>query len=341
MPGSKAVSIVLATCNGARFLEPLLESLAMQRQLPFEVVVSDDHSDDDSVVLVRRFARSAPFPVHVHCNDRRLGYANNFLHAAERVKGDLVAFCDQDDIWRVDKLERVTSAFEAGVMLVAHYADVVAIDGTPLGRTFPRSGGEGRFDSSTLQVDHFPGFALTARRDLLKRADWTARPAAFDARHDQLGHDMWLWLLAGSFGEVVILAENLVAYRQHANVFGAPDVGALERARRVLISGRGTYADQARKWTSLGEYAATLGGPGSQMRAQIIMRRAEYARQRAELYNARNPLEGLRLFRVMLRQGVYRYAASEGMTRERAYLKDALIALGGPPLRVLERFGQQ
>src|SRR5262245_27786779 len=60
---SSAISIVLATFNGERYLEPLLQSLAGQTIAPLELVVGDDGSRDGTPEIVAEFARTAPFPV--------------------------------------------------------------------------------------------------------------------------------------------------------------------------------------------------------------------------------------------------------------------------------------
>ena len=65
-----AVSIVLATFNGERYLEPLLESLADQTIAPRELVVGDDGSQDRTPEIVSEFARRAPFPVTFTQNER-------------------------------------------------------------------------------------------------------------------------------------------------------------------------------------------------------------------------------------------------------------------------------
>src|SRR5262245_62398986 len=105
------VSIVLATFDGERFLEPLLESLAGQTMRPRELLVADDGSTDGTVAIVSDFARRAPFPVSVSRNARRLGFADNFLTLSGSAVGPLIAFCDQDDVWHPTKLERTSAWF--------------------------------------------------------------------------------------------------------------------------------------------------------------------------------------------------------------------------------------
>src|SRR5205823_8200339 len=121
----------LATFNGERFLRQQLDSLAVQTLLPHELVISDDHSTDSTVAILEGFAGSSPFPVRINSNEERLGFADNFLAAAARCSGDLIAFCDQDDIWSGQKLERCVAAFGPDVVLAVHNCTVTDSDLRP------------------------------------------------------------------------------------------------------------------------------------------------------------------------------------------------------------------
>ena len=94
------LSVVLATCNGEKYLAAQLKSLEEQILLPEELVVFDDCSVDGTVSVLREFAKNAPFAAEIHENLSPLGAAQNFAAA----KGDYIAFCDQDDVWQKDKL---------------------------------------------------------------------------------------------------------------------------------------------------------------------------------------------------------------------------------------------
>src|SRR5688572_4379256 len=117
------ISIVLATRNGAQYLPQQLESLARQTLAPFELIVSDDDSSDATMKIVAAFARTAKFPVKLKVNSPALGFRDNFIAATQLAAGDWVAFCDQDDIWHPEKLERVAAfAGDPRVTMIVHQA---------------------------------------------------------------------------------------------------------------------------------------------------------------------------------------------------------------------------
>src|SRR5690242_1811791 len=99
-----SVSVAMATCNGQKFIREQLDSLATQCYLPSELVITDDASSDKTVAIAEQFAKAAPFTVHIHRHDNRMGYRTNFMRAASLCTSDLIAFCDQDDIWAPQKL---------------------------------------------------------------------------------------------------------------------------------------------------------------------------------------------------------------------------------------------
>src|ERR1700692_1867054 len=94
-----SVSVAMATYNGQKFIREQLDSLAAQQHLPSELIITDDASSDKTVAIAEQFAKTAPFTVHIHRHEKRLGYRANFMRAASRCTSELIAFCDQDDIW--------------------------------------------------------------------------------------------------------------------------------------------------------------------------------------------------------------------------------------------------
>lgn len=99
------VAILLATWQGARFLDAQLQSIAEQSYRNWRLIVSDDGSVDDTTGIVRRFATTNPDHEVVLLPGPRLGATQNFLHLIDFVRrGEAIAFCDQDDVWLPDRL---------------------------------------------------------------------------------------------------------------------------------------------------------------------------------------------------------------------------------------------
>src|SRR4051794_1763152 len=124
-----SISIAMTVRNGERHLQPLLDSLARQTRPPFELVAHDDASDDGTLAILERFARDAPFQVRIDRSPAPRGVTDGFLRAADACRGELIGYCDQDDVWLDHKLATCHDALErSGAQLALHATRVVDAD---------------------------------------------------------------------------------------------------------------------------------------------------------------------------------------------------------------------
>jgi glycosyltransferase involved in cell wall biosynthesis len=93
------VSVIIPVHNGGLYLRAALESVFAQTYRPFEVIVVDDGSTDDSGVI----AQSFPEVHYIHQANQGVATARN--NGLEAARGEFFAFLDQDDLWTPDKLK--------------------------------------------------------------------------------------------------------------------------------------------------------------------------------------------------------------------------------------------
>ena len=93
------ISVIIPVHNGGRYLRAALESVFAQTYDPFEVIVVDDGSTDDSGAI----AQSFPDVRYIHQSNQGVAAARNNGIAAAR--GEFFAFLDQDDLWTPEKLK--------------------------------------------------------------------------------------------------------------------------------------------------------------------------------------------------------------------------------------------
>jgi glycosyltransferase involved in cell wall biosynthesis len=214
------VSIALATYNGGKYLDEQLQTLARQERLPDELVVTDDASTDDTVAKVVAFAAIAPFPVRLYRNLERLGYRANFMRAAALCQSEVIAFCDQDDIWEQQKLRVCLVPFDnPEVLVVYHDALAVAPDGAPLAPLeHPAPPGVVEFLQSP-PMDYALGFTQLLHRSLLGPSQLWHQSLDHKQVHrrERMAHDQWFFFLGSALGSIVHIDELLVRYRQHEN----------------------------------------------------------------------------------------------------------------------------
>ncbi len=103
------ISVAMATYNGADYIEEQLESIRIQTRPVDEVIICDDQSKDATVAVVQEYIKKHALEESwkITLNPKNLGYASNFMGAVEKTSGDLVMFCDQDDIWLPDRVKEM------------------------------------------------------------------------------------------------------------------------------------------------------------------------------------------------------------------------------------------
>jgi len=215
----QTVSVVIATFNGRPFIHEQLDSILLQTTPPLEIVICDDGSTDGTPEAVEAFKAASTIPIRLYRNERRLGFSQNFLKAAHLSRGDYIAFCDQDDIWCPQKIERCMSFIaENNVELCAHTARVVDENGrvsSILRQEIKQTGVIPPLSTDPWGV--FFGFTQVFHRSVLDLIPDSSRGNDSYSFDNILAHDRWTFFLASHFFRMGVINEPLVDYRQHAN----------------------------------------------------------------------------------------------------------------------------
>ncbi|WP_029320998.1 glycosyltransferase [Butyrivibrio sp. AE3004] len=108
------ISVAMATYNGEKYILDQLRSIINQSLPVDEIIIRDDISSDGTAKIIEQFIveNKLEKTIDFKVNDKNLGYASNFIGALRETKGDYVFFCDQDDIWFYDRVEKMISALE-------------------------------------------------------------------------------------------------------------------------------------------------------------------------------------------------------------------------------------
>lgn len=99
------ISVALCTYNGEKYLSEQLDSILQQSISVNDIVVCDDRSTDKTLAILKEYQRRNPSLFSIIQNSENLGYVDNFEKAINQCSGDLIFLCDQDDIWRENKVE--------------------------------------------------------------------------------------------------------------------------------------------------------------------------------------------------------------------------------------------
>ena len=234
--------VVLATFNGARYVDALLESISVQDPRPEKIFVRDDGSEDHTIAEVTASATALGLKTEWLPTDGRKGVCGSFSKLLEKASDyPYVFLADQDDLWEPDKAASMLTAMRAAEDASAHdfpvlvHSDLNVIDdkGGVIAKSFFEYQGlgfSGGDFSSLLLQNNVTGCACLLNACLVRRC----MPIPAEA----VMHDWWIGLVASAFGRKVFLASPYTRYRQHdRNVIGAHRWGLryiIQRGREIL-----------------------------------------------------------------------------------------------------------
>jgi glycosyltransferase involved in cell wall biosynthesis len=206
MSSQPMVSIALASLNGGRFIAEQLDSLVNQTYPNLEIIISDDGSEDDTLGILESYALQYPF-ISIVTNDGEHGVARNFENALKYCKGELIALCDQDDIWHPSKIEILVRHIGDN-SLIYHNSLLIDEQGFSLKQLTVDKEYSGNNPKVLLLKNVVSGHACLFKKELLQ----VALPFP-----EGMSHDWWLAAIAADEQGIRYHPAILVHYRQHLN----------------------------------------------------------------------------------------------------------------------------
>ena len=277
----------MCTFDGAAYLQPQLDSLLAQTRLPDEIVISDDGSTDATMKTLEAFAVAGGnrgIDVRVSRHASNIGFVQNFSSALRRATGEVVFLCDQDDVWRHDKLALMAARFTDDPELLLLHSDARLVnaagesldcsmfDALQMTAAEKHAIHAGRAFEVVMRRSFVTGATAALRRDVIAMA----LPIAPDWIHDE-----WLTAVASAAGKVDFIDAPLIDYRQH----GSNQIGARRRTLAMkwhdLILPRGTFlAAEARRLQRLENFLAQARFfDGAVRAAQVARKRVHFERR--------------------------------------------------------------
>src|SRR4030095_11757387 len=203
-----AVSVVVPSCNHARFIEAALRSIIKQSLPPAELIVIDDGSSDESPRIIERVLSDCPF----HCElvtRENYGLCATLNEGFERTSGDYFAYLGSDDLWLPDFLKARVGLLQSRAKAVLAYGHAYYIDD------------ENRIIDSTAEWAHY---ADGDARDMLLQTIGPMSPTVL-YRRVALEQQRWneeakledydLYLRLSAEGEFAFDPQILAAWRRH------------------------------------------------------------------------------------------------------------------------------
>jgi len=224
------VSVIITTYQRPALLGEAIDSVLAQTYRDFEVIVADDGSPDEIAERVAGYGSAVRYLPLEHG-----GLAEPARNRAAHVaRGDYLAFLDDDDLWRDDKLAKQMQLFERSGRLGFVYSDCRFLnsDGSRSPPVLPQEHKDSQraFDN-LLQGCFVHPSSVVIRRTLFDEVG--PFPEVYQG-------DYFLWMRAAHMAPVECVPEPLVMLRRHAGsitdeksyLMFAAAIGALERIRQ-------------------------------------------------------------------------------------------------------------
>lgn len=219
---TQGLAILLATYQGERYLRAQLDSLTAQTRADWKAFVHDDGSRDGTMDILREYAQRDPERFCLIDAPSTGGAKSNFLFLTAQVQAPYYLYCDQDDVWLPDKIERTMDRMRElesrqgkdRPCLVHTELKVVDASLRPISSRLSEYQGiePERLTLGRLLVQNVvTGCTMMVNRPLRDAMIRCADPGAIRM------HDWWAALIAMRFGALRFLPEATILYRQHGD----------------------------------------------------------------------------------------------------------------------------
>jgi len=201
------VSIAMSTYNGEAFLKEQLDSILNQTYKNLEIIISDDSSTDNTVEIIKEY-QNKDSRIILSQNEKNIGFVKNFEKAISLCSGEYIALCDQDDIWKINKIEFFLSQIKENVLI---YSNAIIIDenSKETGNNFILKSNIRKWNSniSFLLYNVISGNTMMFKKELLKYI----LPFPPNIKY----HDFWIAFVASTYGTINYTDEPMTFYRRH------------------------------------------------------------------------------------------------------------------------------
>lgn len=200
-----SISVCIATFNGANYIREQILSVLPQLDENDEIVVSDDGSTDNTIAILKSFKDQR---IKLLVNEGKHGFIWNFENALKHAKGDVIFLCDQDDIWKPEKVKVALQALKDHD-IVLHDAEIIDKDGVKTGILYSDGLHKRQGFWSNLWKTRWLGCCMAFRRNVLEYA------LPFPSHI--VGHDGWISGVGLAKFAYYYIPDVLMWYRRHGD----------------------------------------------------------------------------------------------------------------------------
>lgn len=211
------IDILLATYNGETFLAEQLDSILNQTYQDFNLIISDDNSNDATVKILDKYAKKDSRITFLK-QEKNLGVIANFEFLLSKVQSKYFMFSDQDDIWNEDKIEKTLKKLQETNSDIM-FTDLMVVDDqlNVLYNSYWELKG---LKNKILKYNSFEALYLNnyiTGCTMLMKKEIISKVLPLPKSTKYVLHDYWIALITSQSGKVEFLNEPTIKYRQHKN----------------------------------------------------------------------------------------------------------------------------
>ena len=212
------VQVLLSTYNGETYILEQITSIWNQTYSSIQLLVRDDGSIDNTVDILKQVLSREPHRTTI-LKGENVGVIHSFFELL-KYSDDQAAyycFCDQDDVWLPDKVDRAVRKLSQINQPAMYFSSTQLADDVlnPI-KIWPSP----PVRQPSFYNALFQNISVGATVVINKEARDLLLCKSIDYRNLQM-HDWWVYVCISAFGEVVYDPEPTILYRQHgSNVVG-------------------------------------------------------------------------------------------------------------------------
>jgi glycosyltransferase involved in cell wall biosynthesis len=299
---SPLVSVVMPCYNAAPFVDASVRSVLAQTHRRLELIVVDDNSRDRSWEILTGLGATDP-RVRILRHDRNLGASRSRNDAIQIAKGEYIAFCDADDLWHPEKIERQVALLSLHRDFDITYCESALIDerGAEIGKTFsqlyPLPAKPSGDLSDNLSLTNFINM-----QTVLVRSSPVADYLLFDESIRWV-EDWWQWIRLSRRFRFLYEPTVLAKYRIHAGSTNTTQRPGISRNRwKVFKRNLRQHPELSPAVRSeiLYRMAVELAAIGYRKTARRLIRRSMRTELRHGIPGTRFAVKLLRYFKLLL-----------------------------------------
>ena len=208
-------SVVMTVYNGSRYLLEMLDSLRNQTRAIDEVLFFDDRSTDSSREIIQTYISEHKLSNwKLIINENNKGWEKNFTNGISAATGDIIFPCDQDDVWHLDKIEKISNAFESNndiFLLVSGYHAFSENGGKMVVQQHVQTETEDEVSKVVFNEKYYqicrPGCTMAFRKEIM--------PAFLALWKEGTPHDALLLCIASIQQKLYLHKGTFIEYRRH------------------------------------------------------------------------------------------------------------------------------